>query len=348
MSQTVGTGKPASELLPRDLFRHWVHSREEDTGDIEVYRPDEFDFPPSFGRDGFEMLVDGQFIQDDIGPADGIVQVTGRWTASGPQQIEVPFETGERQGFSMEIVAVDDTILRIRRQDQEPAYDTSDGMDEGQLETYGGLPPATAFRKLDFEKASVITLRSFPPQFILRVSGTKPYLNMDVELVPVVFIRQPEYWIIEVVGSIRGFGIPVQTPYAVSLPVTNTLGTRGIEVVGATRTQRFDLVEPPSSQGQCSNFTAFVDRQPPGPATLTVTGECQFPTAGFSVELRRRVPQGFNPRDLLLDKVVTPPTGVAAQVITEVEVRYSEETVAGFDTVSILPDIGSIQVEEVQ
>ena len=74
MSQTVGTRKPASELLPRALFRHWVHSREEDSGDIEVYRPDGFAFPPAFGRDGFEMRVDGEFIQDDIGPADGIVQ----------------------------------------------------------------------------------------------------------------------------------------------------------------------------------------------------------------------------------------------------------------------------------
>ena len=109
MSQTVGTRKPATELLPRVQFRHWGHSREEDTAEIEVYRPDGFDFPPSFGRDGFEMLVDGQFIQDDIGPADGVVQVTGSWTATGPQQIEVSFEQGERPGFSFQIVSVDDT-----------------------------------------------------------------------------------------------------------------------------------------------------------------------------------------------------------------------------------------------
>jgi len=348
MSQTVGARKPASELLPRALFRHWVHSREEDSGDIEVYRPDGFAFPPAFGRDGFAMRVDGEFIQDDIGPADGIVQTSGRWTATGPQQIEVSFDPQEREGFSFAIVSVDDTILEIRRQRTEPVYDTSDGMDETQLQTYKGLPPATAFRLLDFAKASVITLRSLPPQFILRVSGTKPFLNMDVELVPVVFIQQPEYWTIEVVGSLRGIAIPAQAPYAVSLPVTSFLGTKGIEVAGANRTQRFDLVPQQASQGDCRDFTAFVDRQPPGPATLHVTGVCRFPTAGFTVELRRRVPQGFNPRDLLLDKVVTAPSEAAAEVITEVEVRYSEETVDGFDTVSISPDIGSIAVEEVQ
>jgi hypothetical protein len=345
MSQTVGTRKAASDLLPRALFQHWRHSREEDSGDIEVYRSDSFDFPPAFGRDGFDIRPDGTFIQEDIGPADGIVEVPGRWTATGPRQLRVAFRQA-RPGFTFEIVSLDDEVLRIRRGDQ--AYGTADAMDEGQLGAYTGLPPASAFRRLDFENASVITLKILPPQFILRVSGTKPFLNMEVELVPVVHIRQPEYWEIEVVGSLRGIGLPVLAPYAVSLPVTGFVGTKGIEVVGATKRQRFDLVPQQTSQGECRDFSAFVDRQPPGPATLNVTGVCRFPTAGFSVELRRRVPQGFNPRDLLLDKIVTAPSAAAAEVITEVEVRYREETEDGFDSVTILPDIGSIPVEEVQ
>jgi hypothetical protein len=42
-----------------------------------------------------------------------------------------------------------------------------------------------------------------PPPFVLRVSGTKPLANMQVQLVPLVFIRQPEYWGIDVVGSLH-------------------------------------------------------------------------------------------------------------------------------------------------
>jgi hypothetical protein len=34
-----------------------------------------------------------------------------------------------------------------------------------------------------------------------------------------------------------------------------------------------------------------------GPPTLHVTGECEFPSGGFTLELRRHEPQGFNPRD---------------------------------------------------
>jgi hypothetical protein len=61
---------PRTSDLPRQLFRHWIHSREEDQADVQVFRPPDFPFPPSFGRDGFEMRPDGQFIQHDIGRAD--------------------------------------------------------------------------------------------------------------------------------------------------------------------------------------------------------------------------------------------------------------------------------------
>lgn len=236
--QAAGAGD-----LPPAIFRRWTHSREEDAGDLEVFRPEGFEFPPAFGRDGFEMRKDGEFIQYDIGPADEVVRVLGRWTLLGSQRVSVSFEGTEREGYSFEMVAVDDSVLRIRRearQEQRDRYERQP-MDDAQLQTFRALPPPTAFRLLDFERAVIITLRSFPPQFILRVRGTKPYVNMDVELVPVVYIQQPEYWAIEVVGSLRGIGLPALAPYAVSIPLAGIIGTRGIEVVGATRSQRFDI-----------------------------------------------------------------------------------------------------------
>jgi hypothetical protein len=159
--------------------------------------------------------------------------------------VSVSFEGTEREGYSFEILAVDDSVLQIRREAQQerPArYGSQPAMDEAQLQTFRALPAATCFRLLDFEQAEIITLESFPPQFILRVSGTKPYVNMDVELVPVVYIRQPEYWMIEVVGSLRGIGLPALAPYTVSIPLAGIIGTRGIEVVGATRSEQFDIV----------------------------------------------------------------------------------------------------------
>jgi len=226
---------------PAAIFQHWIHSREEDTSGLEVFRPEEFAFPPSFGRDGFEMKRNGQFIQDDIGPADGIVHVLGRWKLLNPQAVAVSFPGTAREGYAFEIEAVDNAVLQIRRQAQASQYPAQPAMEEAELQGFQALPTPTSFRLLDFEEAQILTLRSFPPQFVLRVSGTKPYANMHVELVPAVFIRQPEYWTIEVVGSLRGIGLPALAPYTVSIPLNGILGTRGVEVTGATRSERFDL-----------------------------------------------------------------------------------------------------------
>jgi hypothetical protein len=101
---------------------------------------------------------------------------------------------------------------------------------------------------------------------------------------------------------------------------------------------------PPT--GTCRDWIAIHDRQPPGPSRLTVRGTCTFPTAGFSVTLRRHEPQGINPRDLLLDRIEHPPTGPVALVVTDVEVTYSEETEVGYETVTIQPDGPSMPVTE--
>src|SRR5256885_1147555 len=108
-------------------------------------------------------------------------------------------------------------------------------MDEEQLKTYTKLPPPASSRLIDFDRAEIVTLRSFPPGQVLKVTGVKPFLNMEVDLVPLVYIRQPEYWGIEVVGRLRGIGLPALDPYSVSLALDGFVGTQGIEVMGATR-----------------------------------------------------------------------------------------------------------------
>src|ERR671921_935687 len=57
----------------------------------------------------------------------------------------------------------------------------------------------------------------------------------------------------------------------------------------------------------CSDWYAWHDHEPPGPATLRVTGKCEFRTTGYKVKLKRREPQGINPKDLLLDLIVEEP-----------------------------------------
>lgn len=125
-------------------------------------------------------------------------------------------------------------------------------MNEEQLRVHQDLPKADSQRLIDFERAQILTLESFPPQFVLRVTGTKPFLNMEVQLVPLVFVQQPEFWGIEVVGRLPGgIGLPALAPYDVSIPLSGITGTKGIEVIGASRSKRIKVpstapvTEPP-------------------------------------------------------------------------------------------------------
>jgi hypothetical protein len=66
-------GDPSSEL-----YRRWVHSREEDDGDLQVYRPAGYDLPPARGRRGIEFRRDGELLLYGPGPADKPVASPGR------------------------------------------------------------------------------------------------------------------------------------------------------------------------------------------------------------------------------------------------------------------------------
>ncbi len=106
---------------------------------------------------------------------------------------------------------------------------------------------------------------------------------------------------------------------------------------------------PPRSRpaGDWDGWAAVHDHLPPGPPTLRVHGKCTFPSAGYSVELRRHEPPGVDPRNLLLEKVVRAPTDPVAEAVTVVPVNYDEETDVEYDTVTILPDGIAVPVRDI-
>ncbi len=244
MTETM-TRTDATTTLPTALFRHWLHSREEDAGGLETYRPEGFDLPPAHARDGFDIRADGTFIQEDVGPADQIIPRRGRWTRTGSRELTVRFRQADPNptGIRFEIVELGSRILRIRR----AATATVAVACDADLRAFQSAPAPSFTRLLDFDDAAVRTFESFPPQFLLLVRGTKPFANMQVRLVPLVYVQQPDFWEIEVVGSLSGIGLPAQAPYAVSLRLDGVVGKVGIEVVGASRRERFVLLDPSTS-----------------------------------------------------------------------------------------------------
>ena len=112
-----------------------------------------------------------------------------------------------------------------------------------------GVTRATASeqcRTIDFDKADVTPIASTDParpgiRHRLTVSGTKSGSNVRVRLVPLTYIRQPAYWGITVTGCASGPGLTVLLPYTVTYDFDATMGSCGVEVLGATRSQQIDL-----------------------------------------------------------------------------------------------------------
>lgn len=112
MAVTCRTGEGNRVEL---LQKTWLHSHEEDQGDIITYRPNTYDFPPSRGRTGFSFNEDNGFVQYELAPADGLEERVGKWKMSGRDEIHVIFEDGSHQNFVLEIVTLEPNLLRVRR-----------------------------------------------------------------------------------------------------------------------------------------------------------------------------------------------------------------------------------------
>ena len=100
--------------LPPEIFKHWIHSREEDTGEIRVYRPNDYKFPPSRGREGFELKENGEFIRYRIGPTDRPQKMVGTWKVEKGNYLRVTFEGQRRESYIMQFVSLDEQVLKVR------------------------------------------------------------------------------------------------------------------------------------------------------------------------------------------------------------------------------------------
>ena len=64
---------------PNAIQGHWVHSHEEDTASETVFRPSTHAFPPSRGRDEYDLQAGGVLSTTRPGPADRRRTDPGSW-----------------------------------------------------------------------------------------------------------------------------------------------------------------------------------------------------------------------------------------------------------------------------
>jgi len=110
---------------------------------------------------------------------------------------------------------------------------------------FESLPYAHACRRVDFD---FIELRGStqPPGLLLVVSGISPWTDLRVSLEPLTYEAVPEFWSIEVVGRLTASGLSGPVDFCAALRLGNMVGRRGIEIVGASRSEQKVLKE-------CSN-----------------------------------------------------------------------------------------------
>lgn len=97
------------------LTGRWLHSHEEDTADVAVYRPDSYAFPPARGRNGFEFSADGRATYIGIAATDGSSQTPGRWELAAPNQVRVTTENARIQPMSLTVLSCDADKLTVSR-----------------------------------------------------------------------------------------------------------------------------------------------------------------------------------------------------------------------------------------
>jgi hypothetical protein len=113
-------------------------------------------------------------------------------------------------------------------------------LEQMDVDAYSKRPPSESCRRVDFDKVEIIPGIVNGTWFAV-VSGMKPWATMRVDLVPLIYIAQPDYWGIEVVGCLTGISLPMVSPYVATLPLQNFLGKKGIEIIGANQSKKFDV-----------------------------------------------------------------------------------------------------------
>ncbi|MGH2682681.1 MAG: hypothetical protein ACRDIX_05555 [Actinomycetota bacterium] len=97
---------------PTELLQRWVHSHEEDTDTEMVFRPADFDFPPSRGRASFELRADGTVLERGIGPTDRPEEASGSWELEGDRSVVLrESATGRERRLEIESLGRDRLVL---------------------------------------------------------------------------------------------------------------------------------------------------------------------------------------------------------------------------------------------
>jgi hypothetical protein len=102
----------AAGVVPNLTDRVWLRSHEEEKGNLRVYRPENYPFPPARGREGVVFHADGRF--DYLGPGRGDRpgKDTGTWRLDPSDSSRITANVAD-QAIEFRILEVTTELLRL-------------------------------------------------------------------------------------------------------------------------------------------------------------------------------------------------------------------------------------------
>jgi hypothetical protein len=101
------------KALSSTVFNHWKHSYEEDQDGLKIYRLSTFQFPPSRGREGFEIRKNGEFIKHGIAASDEPIKTLGSWSQISDNKIVLSY-ADPGLNDTIEIASTEKDLLKIK------------------------------------------------------------------------------------------------------------------------------------------------------------------------------------------------------------------------------------------
>ena len=98
-----------------DLCQCWKYSYEESEDNLKIYRPCDYDFPPSRGREGMTFAMDKTFIYSAIAPTDGFVQLNGNWTIEN-DILTMNYTSPTPKSSNFAIISLKKEMMKLKNQ----------------------------------------------------------------------------------------------------------------------------------------------------------------------------------------------------------------------------------------
>ena len=102
----------------KTIQQSWIHSHEEDTANEMVFRPADYDFPLSRGRDGFELKPNNKLVDLNIAAADGTEEEIGSWDLKnvGSENLTLQLNPDSSNPRKLQIKSINEDCLVVEKE----------------------------------------------------------------------------------------------------------------------------------------------------------------------------------------------------------------------------------------